>query len=147
MIRSLYERWWTAHFNVNWKVLFGCTYFGFRLSLAYPKTLLVGLGQLRRVIAAVEPDLSCTGFTLHVPIPLVNLALPQANLGSKGNDFLFAPVCIFGELLDQNLILVLIFPQTFLQLAVMAHWVWMLSIFFSPARRLTLIDLVFWVTT
>jgi len=146
MIRSLYEGWWTAHFNVYWKILFGFTYFGLWLGPAYPQMLLRKLRQLRGSITTVGPDLRRTSFALHIPVPFVNLVLPQSNFGSKGYDFFFAPVSIFGKLLDQNLILVLILTQTFLHLAFMAIWVWMFSILFWPSRCWRLIAIVIWVT-
>ena len=67
--------------------------------------------------------------SLHVPVPLVNLALLQPNLGRQSSNLLLWPNWLNLELFEQKLVLVVVLTKPLLNFTVLLHrvirrWFW-----------------------
>lgn len=58
--------------------------------------------------------MTAAGLPLHVPIPFVNLGHFETNFFGESNYFIFGPIGVLFELIQQNLVLTFILTETLL---------------------------------
>ena len=89
-------------------------------NIALFPTSMVVMRNVRRAHGAVV-TLVLGDLALHVPVPLVDLALLEAQALLQLNDLRLVPHVIFLELVQQNFILLLVLPEPLLCLTSASH--------------------------